>query len=331
MRRASARPRCGPSPSRGVVVLAALEPRVDADRLELHRVQRDLVGRVDGRSRQHARRALDAVGVRRPPTRGRACRPSSRRSTAAHTSMPSASARRTCAATWSRMVRYGKRDGPLVAVGGDARGAGRALAAAEHVRRDHEPAVGVDRRAGADDVVPPAGGRMPGPGRSAHVAVAGEGVQHEHGVVACGVELAPGLVRETVGRAAPARPRCGRRRRRRSDGRRPGRRRARRRSPAGARAAGARRPPSPARRARCLRRSASPSVHSPVSRGRAAGSCYACGRVRRTRRARGERTPQRGCPGPGGAGASVGVRRGAQARAASDTRRPRRAPARGRP
>ena len=81
-----------------------------------------------------------------------------------------------------RQVREARR--PLVAVGRDAGGPGRALASAQHVRRDDEPAVGVDRRAGADDVAPPAVGRMPRPGRTADVAVAGEGVQDEHGVVA---------------------------------------------------------------------------------------------------------------------------------------------------
>ena len=50
--------------------------------------------------------------------------------------------------------------------------------------RDDEPRVGVDGGARADDVAPPAGGRMPGAGGTAHVAVAGEGVQHEHRVVA---------------------------------------------------------------------------------------------------------------------------------------------------
>ena len=38
---------------------------------------------------------------------------------------------------------------------------------------------------------------MPGAGGPAHVAVAGERVADQHGVVARGVELAPGLERET--------------------------------------------------------------------------------------------------------------------------------------
>ena len=45
----------------GVVVLAALEARIDADRLDLHRVERDLVGGVDRGRGEHAD-PLDAVG-----------------------------------------------------------------------------------------------------------------------------------------------------------------------------------------------------------------------------------------------------------------------------
>jgi len=41
---------------------------------------------------------------------------------------------------------------------------GAALAAAEHVRRDHEKPVGVDGQARSDDSAPPAGGLVPGAG-----------------------------------------------------------------------------------------------------------------------------------------------------------------------
>ena len=71
-------------------------------------------------------------------------------------------------------------------------GPGRAAAAAQDVRADDEVAVGVDRLAGPDDDVPPAGivvGVVPG-----DVRIAGEGVADQHGVVALRVEPAVGLV-----------------------------------------------------------------------------------------------------------------------------------------
>ena len=80
----------------------------------------------------------------------------------------------------------------------------------------HQPAVG-----------------CPGPAGPTHVAVAGERVQDEDGVVARGVELAPGLVGDAGPRAARRRARASKAP---SDDElavaRPGRRRARRRSPA---------------------------------------------------------------------------------------------------
>ena len=152
----------------------------------------------------------------------------------------------------------------------------------------HQPAVG-----------------CPGPGGSAHVAVAGEGVQHEDGVVARRVELAPRLVGEAVAGELAARPRCGTRRRRRSAGRRPGRRRATHRSRAGGRAAAGRRPPSRVPTAPCLRRSASPSVHS---RGSGSG---AAGRVTRRARHAPGRAPADDAGMPRDAGLRQRGRRGA--------------------
>ena len=78
--------------------------------------------------------------------------------------------------------QVGEAGRPLATVRARGCRAGAALASAEHVRGDDEPAVGVDVLARADDAGPPSGGRMPGPGRADHVAVAGEGVQHEHRV-----------------------------------------------------------------------------------------------------------------------------------------------------
>src|SRR5688572_28219759 len=77
-----------------------------------------------------------------------------------------------------------------------AGGAGGSLAAAEDVDADDEPAVRVDALAPADEVVPPARGRVAWPGRAGGVGVAGQGVADEDRVGARGVELAPRLVGE---------------------------------------------------------------------------------------------------------------------------------------
>ena len=122
----------------GVVVLAALEARIDVDRLELHRVEGDLVGGVDRRGGQDAD-ALDPVRKADRPLQG------------VHAAHRAADDRRPHVDSErvgephlrgdlvaDREVREARR--PLVAVRRDARGSGRALAAAEHVGRDDEPA-----------------------------------------------------------------------------------------------------------------------------------------------------------------------------------------------
>ena len=71
--------------------------------------------------------------------------------------------------------------------------AGGAHAAADHVRADHEIALGVDRLAGPDHGLPPAalaGDRM----LARHVLVAGERVADQHRIGALGIERAVGLV-----------------------------------------------------------------------------------------------------------------------------------------
>ena len=81
---------------------------------------------------------------------------------------------------------------------GSSERAGGALAAAEDVGADDERAVGVERAAGTDERLPPAA-------VAAGAAVAGEGVEDENGVVARGVQPAPGAVGEgDVSRRPPS-------------------------------------------------------------------------------------------------------------------------------
>ena len=112
----------------------------------------------------------------RPPIPAPACRPSTRRPRRrTFDAQPSASA--TSASTWSRTVIPGNRiptarpsgasdDGPVV-----PRQPPSTLVARTH------HSVGVDRGAGPDQPVPPAGRRMLGFGRTGDVRVAGQRVQ----------------------------------------------------------------------------------------------------------------------------------------------------------
>jgi hypothetical protein len=88
----------------------------------------------------------------------------------------------------------GKFQAPRFAGCGIGRGrAGGAHAGADHVRTDHEVAVGVDRLAGPNHGFPPAGffgHRM----QVGHVLVAGERVAHQHRIGAIGIQGAIGLV-----------------------------------------------------------------------------------------------------------------------------------------
>ena len=78
------------------------------------------------------------------------------------------------------------------------RRAGRAHAAAEHIRTDDEEAVGVDRKARADDRIPPA--VLAGYGMHVvNVLVAGQRMADQDCVGTLGVEFAVGLVGDLVG------------------------------------------------------------------------------------------------------------------------------------
>ncbi|MNV60208.1 hypothetical protein D3C71_1526630 [compost metagenome] len=77
-------------------------------------------------------------------------------------------------------------------------GPGRAKARSQVVDADHEEAVGIDRLARADHVVPPAlAFRLVGI-HAGHMVGGVEGMAHQHRVRAVGVELAIGLVGEVV-------------------------------------------------------------------------------------------------------------------------------------
>ena len=123
-----------------------------------------------------------------------------------HAGTPRCVAKRAWARTMSRMVTTGKR-GPVLGAGRrvDRGRAGRALAAADHVRAHDEVAVGVERHPRADHALPPSARGMPRPDGTGDVAVAGPGVADEDGVGARAVERPPGLVGDGhVAQRAPA-------------------------------------------------------------------------------------------------------------------------------
>ena len=116
-------------------------------------------------------------------------------------SMPRRSSRRRLAATRSRTVRAGNRSIPARAVGRGRAGAGRAVAGTDGIRADDEVAVGVDRRARADERLPPASAIAGDVRVTGCVRVAGQGVEDEDDVVTGGIESPPRLVGECRHRA----------------------------------------------------------------------------------------------------------------------------------
>ena len=180
-----------------VVVVVALVPvRVEADRLALQRADRDRerqgaggAGDVDvagrgagmaqqvGQGRQTAHRAADQAG--QPLD-----------------AQPADQGVGGVGAVFDRQVRKPEPVG-FAGLGVNRGRTGRALAAAQRVDTDHEPAIAVDRLAGPEHRFPPARLRV--------VRVAGrvrggrEAGEDQNGVVTGGVERAPGL----VGQARP--------------------------------------------------------------------------------------------------------------------------------
>jgi hypothetical protein len=98
---------------------------------------------------------------------------------------------------------------PRLAGGRVDRGwSGRAVATAEIVQADNKVFVGIERSAGADDVVPPTDivglvGVMAG-----DMVMAGEGVANENGVRLGGVERAVGLIDQIVSGQNPPLRKC---------------------------------------------------------------------------------------------------------------------------
>ena len=121
--------------------------------------------------------------------------------TAANCAMPSLSASRACESTQSSTVTSGKSLPHGLPVSGliDC-GTGAAEAASEVVDADDEEAVGVERLAGADHVVPPADVLGIVGVIARHVMRRVERMAHEHRVGGVGVQRPVGLVCDVVAR-----------------------------------------------------------------------------------------------------------------------------------
>jgi len=108
----------------------------------------------------------------------------------------------------SRLAVYPVLDGQYreagaIALAGrrvDAGGAGRAVAATQVVQADHKKAVGIDRLAGADAVIPPAGLAFIDAVIAGGVVVPGQGVTDQYRVAGAGVQFTVGLVDQFVTR-----------------------------------------------------------------------------------------------------------------------------------
>ncbi len=193
-------------------VVAAVEVRVGDDRAPRDLVEGDVL-------RRQVRRRGDGHAQAQPL--GEAQRPGERlhaAEAAADDGGESVDAERVDQARLRVDPVLDRDDRKVAAVGAAVRGGvrarrpGRAEARARVVDADDEEAIGVERLAGADQVVPPAlAPRLTGV-RAGDVVRRVERVAHEHGVAARGVQRAVGLVGERVvgeRRAARERQRRG--------------------------------------------------------------------------------------------------------------------------
>ena len=206
MPRAIDRPASRPVAGLGVVVVAAAPVRVGSDRADLHE-HSAISSAVAGAPHGDDDRARDAVAGSRPPTRARACRPSSRRRPRAHRSMPSASASAASTSTWSRIVIDREARPVRPCRRRVDRRRARSCPGTRRARSGTRRRTGRCRSRGPGpiDAVPPADVAVPGPGRPGRVAVAGERVQHEHRVRRVGRERRPtSRTRRSTGSSAPA-------------------------------------------------------------------------------------------------------------------------------
>jgi len=150
-----------------VVVVTGVKVWVHLDRFDLNGVERNLVSTGDRTGRQQSD-ALDLVGVGHGVLE---CRHSC--GTAADDGGPLCHAqlvgKRFESGGLVANGQIGESRTPFPTVGGDGRWAGRALAASQGVRADHEPLVRVDAQPGTDDASPPTIGGMAGTGRSRDV------------------------------------------------------------------------------------------------------------------------------------------------------------------
>ena len=175
---------------RGAVVVAAVEVGVGGDGGLLRGGVGDLLGRGPGR-RGEQEQPHDPVGHRDGPLeRAHAT------GGAADHGLPAVDAKGVGHGDLGRdlVADRERREAaaPRLPVGREARRARGALAPTEDVGRHDEPAIGVDRPPGTDEVVPPAGGGVARAHRADDVRVSGERVLDQHRVVAR--EGAPRLV-----------------------------------------------------------------------------------------------------------------------------------------
>ena len=205
IRRATPSPRCGPCAGGRVVVVAAAPARVGPDRLQLRR--------GPARSARPTRRAVQASRSR-PRTRSGLDRRA--HSSARMPPMRAADHR----GPGSDAERVGQRDlGPdLVSDGqerepaaprppvGSQRGRpGAALAAAEHVRRDHEPGAGSSAWPGPISSCHQPGVGCPGPAGPVTWLSPVSACRTSTALEPSGRERAPGLVRQPRPGQRPAR------------------------------------------------------------------------------------------------------------------------------